>query len=101
MKQGDEVLYSILVPNLADREIEHARKAIADAGCSFGLIHIEGTSVSVPRLYTRWRGDEAERLWQTQIKAALPSALIDVRPWEPAPGYPQGNMGQEVISNGK
>lgn len=93
--RGREVVYSILVPNLLNTvAIETARKAIIEAGCSIGLIHIGQDSVSVPRLYTFWRGDETEQLWQSQIKAALPTAIIDVRDWTPAPGYPQGEMGE-------
>ena len=97
--KGREVIYSILVPNLKGSvAIEAARKAIESAGCSVGLIHVGENSVSVPRLYTFWRGDESERVWQAQIKAALPTAIVDVQDWTPAPGYPQGTLEQEVIS---
>jgi hypothetical protein len=98
VKQGDEAIYSIIVPGLTNAvEIEAARRALVMNGCSISLVHIGADSVSVPRLYTRWRGDSSEQTWQAQVKAMLPGALIDVRPWSYAPGYPQGEVGEATL----
>ena len=95
MKPGAEVLYSIIVPGLTDQvAIETARRTLVSNNCPVGLVHIGDNSVSVPRLYTLWRGENAEQIWQAQIKTALPTALIDVQPWSHVPGYPQGEMGE-------
>jgi hypothetical protein len=89
-----EVIYSILVTGLDDLvKLDSARRALEAHQVSAHLIHINDSTISVPRLFTLWQGDALEQLWQEAIKAAVPSAIIDVADWTPAPGYPQGEIG--------
>ncbi len=110
--RGREVVYSIVVPNCDDMvKIEHARRELIARQVPAHLIRVyppvvddDGKlittgRVEVPRLFTIWQGDAEERLWQQSIQNALPSALIDVADWTPAPGYPQGEVGE--ATNGK
>ena len=99
-KRGKEVLYSIVVPGCDDAvKIEHARRELHERHVPRSLIHIDAAAgvVNVPRLFTLWRGDEVEQAWQQSIQKALPGALIDVADWTPAPGYPQGEIGEPTI----
>ena len=96
-----EVIYSMMVSGLTDNvQIDHARRALEAHQVSASLIHIYPATIdhaghiSVPRLFTLWQGDDLERLWQAAIKTALPSAIIDVADWTPAPGYPIGEIGE-------
>lgn len=93
MKPNDQVIYSIIVPNLTSAvKRDQAHTALVTAGVPANLRKLDGTTISVPRLYTRWRGDTEEQVWQAAIKAALPTAIIDVQPWSYAPGYPKGEI---------
>lgn len=93
---GRMVVYTIVVPGCDDLvEIERARRMLKQHGVREGLVHInvEHGIVSVPRLFTLWQGDAEEQAWQRAIQSAIPGCLIDVRDWEMAPGYPQGDIG--------
>lgn len=93
MKPNDEVVYSLIVPGLEGAvKLNHAHTELGNHGVPVHLRRVDGTTISVPRLYTRWRGDDEEAAWQTAIKTALPSAIIDVQPWSHVPGYPKGDL---------
>lgn len=93
MQPNDEVIYTIMVIGLTDTgKRQQAHATLAAAGVPAQLRHERGDTIHVPRLFTRWLGDETERVWQQGIKAALPSAIIDVQPWSYAPGYPKGDL---------
>lgn len=98
--RGREVVYTIIVPNCDDTvKIERARRELIARQVSASLIHIDADTgvVSVPRLFTLWQGDEAERVWQQAIQTAIPGCLIDVSDWSYAPGFPKGDLGTEVV----
>ena len=96
-QRGREVVYTIVVPNCDDRvKIGHARRTLIARHIPERKIRVEGGNVvSVPRFVTIWQGDEAEQAWQRSIQNAIPGALIDVQDWTPAPGYPQGEIGEK------
>jgi hypothetical protein len=59
--------------------------------------------VTVPRLFTQWRGDDAEKTWQDVLRASLEKyadivtihadiVTIHADPWQMLPGYPQGEL---------
>jgi hypothetical protein len=88
MKQGDEVIYSILIPVKDKVAHQRAITALNNAGIGASQLRITDKAISAPRVYTRWRGNDEERLWQQQLKEAIKEAIIDVKPWTYAPGYP-------------
>lgn len=88
MKEGDEVIYSIMIPAKGAAAHQHIVKALNEAGIGTSQIRVSEQSISVPRLYTRWRGDDDEQDWQRQLKNAIKEAIIDVKPWTYAPDYP-------------
>jgi len=90
-----EVIYTIVVPGCDDRvKIERARRVLKDLHVREAQIHIDAENgiVSCPRLYCFWRSEAVENEWQRKIKEQLPSAIIDVADWTPAPGYPKGDL---------
>lgn len=92
MKPNDEVIYSIIVPGLSSTvKRQNAESALSSHGVPVNVRQFSLDTISVPRLYTRWRGDEDEQHWQQAIKADLPTAIIDVQPWSYGPGYPKGD----------
>lgn len=99
MKPNDEIVYSLIVPNLTSAvDRDNAQRELDNHGVPANLRKTDSTTISVPRLYTRWRGDTEEQTWQQTIKAALPSAIIDVQPWSHAPGYPKGEIDEPSSS---
>jgi hypothetical protein len=88
MKEGDEVIYSIMISVKDTVAHQHAVTALNAAGIGNSQIRITDTAISAPRVYTRWRGDADEREWQRQLRAEMPGTIIDVHPWTYAPGYP-------------
>lgn len=106
-QRGREVIYTIVVPNCTDLvATSRAERELTARSIPGRKMHIYPPvfndkkelvtpgRVEVPRLVVVWQGDEAERLWQRSIQEALPGALIDVADWTPAPGYPQGEIGE-------
>lgn len=96
-EQRRRVVYTIMVTGLTDRvKLDRAIDTLQAHQVARHLMHISyGTgTISVPRLFTLWQGDTDEKAWQQAIKDAVPNCLIDVKDWEPAPGYPQGEMGE-------
>lgn len=94
MKQGTFALYSIT----ASGKPASLTKALVEASIPERLILVNGNSLTIPRMTTTWRGDSEEQSWQEKVRAAIheadPAASIvfDAREWEPAPGYPQGDL---------
>ena len=91
MKLNDEVIYTILVTDLTSAvKRQNAHAALTAAGVPKNLRHDQDNTLSVPRMLTYWRGDDAEDAWQTSLKT-LGNVIIDVHPWSLAPGYPIGD----------
>lgn len=94
MKQGDEVIYTIQVSGLTSSvKRDHAQRVLSENGVPSAMHIVKDNTLTVPRLFTQWRGDDAEKVWQEAIKASLPQAIFDVQPWSYAPGYPKGELG--------
>ena len=102
MKPNDEVIYSISITGI--ESLVH-QSAIVNALPSYigsakmGIMPVREDAhgvIEVPRLFTFWRGDAAEQAWQTTLSqvahARGASIAIDVQPWTPATGYPQGDV---------
>lgn len=105
-EQRRRVVYTIMVTGITDQvKLTHAIDTLQKHQVASHLMKITPISkdgkgniithgtISVPRLFTLWQGDAAEKAWQQAIKDAVLNCLIDVRDWEPAPGYPQGEIG--------
>lgn len=104
MNPGDEVLYSIEVSGLktnAAVSTMSARLNSRQVPGSYQLITPVSDKSSpgyirVPRLFTRWRGDDAELAWKNGIRDSVGDLegiiTIHAEPWSPAPGYPQGEL---------
>ena len=102
MKENDEVIYTISITGitkLADQDaIVKALPSYIGAG-KMAILPVTKTApglINVPRFFTAWRGDESEKHWQERITDAVKehgaSIAIDVQPWTPAEGYPQGDL---------
>lgn len=98
-EQRRRVIYTIMVTGLTDRvKLDKAQTALEQHQVSPRLMHIsaDNGTISVPRILTLWQGDVTEKAWQQAIKEAAPgTVLIDVKDWEPAPGYPTGEIGDQ------
>lgn len=108
MNPGDEVIYSIEVSGLktnmdinaamnrlSSRQVFGSQQLITPAVDESDDIPGEPGAISVPRLFTRWRGDDAELKWSENIRNALGDlglVTIHAEPWSPAPGYPMNTM---------
>lgn len=94
MNQGDYAMYHISATGKVKGVLEKA-------GLPGSYISQRGSTFSIPRLCTFWRGDEAEQAWQTNLRVALLAAddnaelIIAAEPWQMLPGYPQGELLQE------
>lgn len=102
MKENDECIYTIAITGikglinqkaLTDELPKHVggvKMRITPA-----MITTPGT-ITIPRLYTFWRGDTSEQAWQSAImemvKERGAACAIDVQPFAHAPGYPQGDL---------
>jgi len=99
MKINESVLYTIAISNMTNTTMRVISNAIglsplqqitpADKDERNGVI-------CIPRLLTKWRGDDAEQAWQDELRKKVGSEgiiTIDVQPWSHAPGYPQGDIG--------
>lgn len=96
-EQRRTVVYTIMVSGLTDRvKLDRAIDTLQAHQVARHLMHVnvEQGTISVPRLFTLWQGSAIEKVWQQAIKDAVPNCLIDVKDWEPAPGYPIGEMGE-------
>ncbi len=102
MKENDEVIYTIAITGIRTM-VE--QKSITDelpkhVGAAktviFPAMNSAPGQITIPRLFTSWRGDTAEQAWQTSLMEAVKShrasITIDVQPWSPAPGYPMGDI---------
>jgi hypothetical protein len=92
MKQGDEVVYSICINDVSSIDMPLLQTKL---GISPSLQIVSEHSIVVPRLFTEWLGDEAEKHWQNTLRAIVGTMghlTIDVQTWTPSPGYPKGEM---------
>lgn len=102
MKPNDEVIYAIAITGIEDTV---KQKSITDElpkHIGAGKMRITPAApnapgrIEVPRLFTAWRGDAHEQAWQSNLMEAIKShgasIAIDVQPWTPAVGYPQGDL---------
>mgnify|MGYP001583865181 CR=1 FL=1 len=102
MKENDEVIYTISITGIRTMVNQ---KAITDElpkhiGAAKTLItpamNATPGTITIPRLFTAWRGNSAEQTWQASlmeaVKAHNASVAIDVQPWSHAPGYPKGDL---------
>lgn len=109
MRKDEEVVYTIEIIGFTD---PHTARTISDClsrrqvpshyhriVLPIASADPEPGAVLVPRLFTRWRGDLEEETWQESLKTAKPleglEVAISVAPWSPAPGYPQGEIGEK------
>src|SRR5262245_22800512 len=102
MNLDDLILYHIQISGLSNIDMSivsqkiglSSLQRISPATTIDGEPQRDG-SITILRLNTRWRGDSAEQAWQDGLRASLGdlgTLLIDVRPWEYAPGYPKGEV---------
>lgn len=101
MIEGTEVIYTIAITAIETTANQQAAIGILKQYTGSGKMDIvpatedaPGT-ISIPRLYTRWRGDASEKTWQSDITNRIDDmgeVAISVAPWSYAPGYPQGDI---------
>lgn len=92
MKPGDEVIYSIRITGLNSVTLSIVQTKL---NISERLMVVTDDSITIPRYFTYWRGDEAERHFQNELKTLVGDhghLTFDVRPWQPAPDYPRGEL---------
>jgi len=91
MRPNDEVIYAITVTGIADIDMPIVAQKL---GHESKQVQSPGT-ITIARLYTRWRGDAAELAWQNELRMTIGDArtvIFDVQPWSHALGYPMGDM---------
>ena len=101
MKQNDEVIYSISISGI--NKLDDQSAIVKELPTYIGAGKMQVTpvmkstpgTVTIPRLFTSWRGDTEEQAWQSRLIEAVKgfgaSIAIDVQAWSHAPGYPQGD----------
>lgn len=99
MQPNDEVIYTITITevkkqsNLADM-VKALPSHIGNAKMQIAPVTKTAPGmIEIPRMFTRWRGDTSELVWQktvTDIVGDNGKITISVQPWTYAPGYPQG-----------
>jgi len=103
MKIDDEVVYTIEITGFTDNlDMNNVSKKLIDLGVrkqKISPVNAEEKvfgSISVPRLFTRWKGPAQEDLFQANVREAVASAQvsINVHPWSHLPGYPRGEIGE-------
>jgi hypothetical protein len=102
MKPNDEVVYTIAISGIKNAVNQKSITDLLPNHTGSAKMHITPATksapgaISIPRLFTQWRGDGAEEVWQTNLMDAVKghgaSIAIDVQPWSHAPGYPQGEL---------
>lgn len=102
--QGAEVVYTITVGGLDNGGLKTVSAILGKHGVTSSLQHTTLATadapghISVPRLLTRWRGDEQEENWSEALRKELaklePIGAIElgVAPRAPLPGYPMGEL---------
>ena len=102
MKPNDDVIYSIAITGIksivAQKSItDELPKHIGAAKMQIAPVtEDEFGTITIPRLFTFWRGDTDEQAWQARlmevVKSRGASIAIDVQPFYHAPGYPKGDV---------
>lgn len=104
--QGAEVVYTITVGGLDNGGLKTASAILGKHGVTSSLQHTTPATasapghISVPRLLTRWRGDEEEAAWTQTLRAELakqePTSEVELgaAPRAPLPGYPMGELAE-------
>jgi hypothetical protein len=101
MKEHDEVIYTIMITGIETLSKQDAIVKELPNFIGTGKMEIGPATktapglIDIPRLFTTWRGNDAEKAWQERLTEAVKehnaSIAIDVQPWNYAPGYPQGD----------
>lgn len=103
MKIDDEAIYTIEVTRLENNhDVAEVSKALISLGIQGSKQKIRPVSddqkiagaIFIPRLFTRWKGQAQEELFQTKVREAVGSAQvsIEVKSWGHLPGYPMGDI---------
>lgn len=94
MKIGDEIIYSIKV-DCGQKPATQVSKELQIAGVPLTnqVVDYVSNTISVPRLFTKYRGDDKEKEFVAAVESVA-SAKITVDPWSYARGYPKGEIGE-------
>ena len=101
---GDDVVYTLHVANIKPRYLRDVEAALHSSQVPTQYQQRDGDdTITVARLCTTWRGDEAETTWQRLLHEAVQRAnhsteksaadiTIGAVAWQLLPGYPQGDL---------
>lgn len=96
MKQGDEIIYTIAISGIRNAVNQRSIVELLPNHVGSAKMIITSGAINIPRLFTFWREDYQEQAWQQVLMEAVKghgaSIAIDVQPWTPAAGYPQGDV---------
>ena len=84
MKIGDEIIYKIVVRSCSDTRAVSIR--LQDIGIPFSRQTIDEDSITINRLFTIYRGEADEEIWQESINKIHP-AVISYEAWSPLGGW--------------
>ncbi len=102
MKVNDEVIYTISITGIKGLAAQNAIMQFLPHHIGSSKVQIAPATgktpgtITIPRLFTRWREDYQETAWQNILMEAVKghgaSIAIDVQPWSHAAGYPTGDV---------